>query len=442
MNIKKFLLILLSVFALVNMFTGWISLIVFVFILLGIQFCCLNKYESSFLILLFANVFGVFFFIYGVRGIGSILFLTALLIFLKEEKSILKRIASYSAPLVLILCYFGLSALFTTGGNYAGEKFFRTCTSAMFTVVPFALFFYKIEKFNLSKLALMVCAYGFFTFSVGVEYLGLPRISNIFDLGYFRIQMAFAQNSGAEVGFNYQNIGFYGCFALSLMGFFKNPTVRTDRIIKTSIYLLSSLVVLYSGSRQSIFAWLILIAIIATKGKVFSLRIIIACSILFVILQWFQSLDLWLFTDLQNANNILEGSQRDKLIEAGMSQFYSSPIWGVGYGRFRWEYGYGAYPHNFMVELLSECGIVGTTIILIIPIYFFFHNILKVHIGKENMVGVLCIIIPYIIRALVSADMSSNIEFFAILFMVPFLKHSKEMGCKYLSNGTYRLHLS
>lgn len=423
MNYKNILLITLPFIALANMFLGIIPLMLFVFILLGIQFLCLNKYESSFLLLMFANVFGIFFFIYGIRGIGSVLFIIALFVFLKEEQKIFNRIIDYSRPLIAILIFLGLSVLFTSGGDYAGEKFSRTCLSALFTVVPYALFFYRIEKFNLSKLALMVCAYGFFTFAVGVEYLDLPRINNIFDLGYFRVQMSLLSNRDGDVGFNYQTIGFYGCFAMSLLGFYNNPTVTGHKRIKAIIYFLSSLVVLYSGSRQSILAWLILIVILITKGKVFSTRIIVAGTILLLLWQWFQSLNIWLLTDLQEADNVIQGAGRDKLIETGIDQFLSAPFFGVGYGRFLWKNGYGDYPHNFFVELLCECGIIGTLIILSIPLYYFFHRILHLQISHEKMVGAACIIIPYIIRAMVSADMSWNIEFFAILFMVPFLNY-------------------
>lgn len=425
MDYKQTILILLPVFALYNLFTGAVPLLAFAIILLSIQFYCLNKFESAFLFLMFASVFGVFFFIYGIRGVGTILFLFSLIIFLREEKVIYSEILKCCIPLIAILLFFTISVFISSGGDYATDKLSQTYLSAVYTVVPISLFFYKIEKFNLIKLALMIITYGLFTYSVGIEYLNIPRIGDILDVGYFRIHMGdTTMQDNNIVSFNYQRIGFYGCFALSLLGFYDNPTIKDNSKLKLVIVVLSSLVVLYSGSRQSILAWIILILIIYAKGKIFTPKIIIASVFVFAVFEWFKTLDIWIFSSLFEADNILEGAQRDQQIEAGLNQFKSSPILGIGYGRFLWQGGYGNYPHNFLVELLCECGIIGTLYILMIPIVYFFRVILVCDISRENLVGVSCLILPYIIRALVSSDMSYNIETFAILFMIPLIRNN------------------
>jgi O-antigen ligase len=75
---------------------------------------------------------------------------------------------------------------------------------------------------------------------------------------------------------------------------------------------------------------------------------------------------------------LLEESGRPQLFNRAMLDFYSSPVVGVGLGAFgasstRNSQGYsgklskqGSYPHNIVMELLSELGVIGLILFAIV----------------------------------------------------------------------------
>lgn len=67
-------------------------------------------------------------------------------------------------------------------------------------------------------------------------------------------------------------------------------------------------------------------------------------------------------------------AERGNLYKLAVGEFVRRPFLGMGAGGFQVKYGKGYYPHNILLELLSETGIVGTLLYLMMGIYLWMKN--------------------------------------------------------------------
>ena len=98
----------------------------------------------------------------------------------------------------------------------------------------------------------------------------------------------------------------------------------------------------------------------------------------------------------------MEGSGRGPWIIQGINYFLSSPINGIGYGRYSFMGDYGQYPHNMIVELLCETGIIGL---------LFFFALLIYHIKKSWHFSeyYVFLLLVFFIRSMASGGLDTNI---------------------------------
>ena len=101
--------------------------------------------------------------------------------------------------------------------------------------------------------------------------------------------------------------------------------------------------------------------------------------------------------------NFLENSLYIKLYKSGISVFKNNPLLGVGNKNYRVEtcnpkknsinkeYWCLTHPHQVYIEMLSEHGIIGTTIILLIIFYLKFRILRKI-INSRNYLQAGCLV--------------------------------------------------
>lgn len=100
----------------------------------------------------------------------------------------------------------------------------------------------------------------------------------------------------------------------------------------------------------------------------------------------------------------------------------SMPLFGGGSGSFNWAFGWGekirgAYPHNLFLETLSETGLVGATLLLLIMAWATFTawTLLR-HPGAHPwIIPVIGLLFYSTMNAMVSGDLNSNRGVFASL---------------------------
>jgi O-antigen ligase len=112
----------------------------------------------------------------------------------------------------------------------------------------------------------------------------------------------------------------------------------------------------------------------------------------------------------------IEASGRSELISRGLELFNASPLWGVGFGHYSYNGIFDTYPHNTIVELLAEIGIIGFSFIIILCCYVIFINrqvLLFLH--RHNFKPYL-VLLPLLVRAMISLNMTLNIIVFSFIF--------------------------
>ena len=420
----EILLVIIAILGLANLFISIIPTMIFAFLILFIQFFTLNKYESAFLFSLFAGTIGAFFAIKGIRGVGSFFILLSFIVFLFDFKQLIKKYLMAIIPLLIIFAWFSLSVLSTKGGDFATEKLTRTVISGLMTSFAFAHFLYNNYKYRPYLVSIFTIVYALFVLKYSMEYYGFTSPKNIFEFGYIRNMLSEIRISDFDIKINYQGIGFMGALALSFL-FFETKS-KISKYVYVVIYTLSVIVVLYSGSRQAMLTLIIIISlhILRNNSKPMNLsKYVYFFLFVALIVYGLQRLDVWFISDLRNSGSLVESSGRSDLIDVGMKQFTEHPITGVGYGRYiNPDNEYGGSPHNIVVELLAETGFLGLFLLLSILFVFFVNHFSYLKTNAFAFFGVFCVLITFLIRSLVSADMSYNIELFTVLFMLPLFR--------------------
>lgn len=96
-----------------------------------------------------------------------------------------------------------------------------------------------------------------------------------------------------------------------------------------------------------------------------------------------------------------------------------NPIWGAGIGGWPVLTGWGdqkMYPHNLVLEVLAEYGIVGL-ILLFVPIVYALYLFLKNRSSPFSVakMAILALFINTFVNAMLTGDLSDNRVFFAML---------------------------
>ncbi|SCJ28729.1 Lipid A core-O-antigen ligase and related enzymes [uncultured Clostridium sp.] len=102
---------------------------------------------------------------------------------------------------------------------------------------------------------------------------------------------------------------------------------------------------------------------------------------------------------------------RIQFMTLSLERFKESPLFGVGIGLFQKDYSFASelarYPHNIILEILCEFGLIGITTFTIF--------ILKI-ISKIKKVPnfLICLFTFYFVNSLLSGDIVGNLEVFVI----------------------------
>lgn len=110
-------------------------------------------------------------------------------------------------------------------------------------------------------------------------------------------------------------------------------------------------------------------------------------------------------------------------------------VFGGGLGSFPIFYNetdIGDYPHNIVLEIMAEFGLIGLSIFSLFFFLTFYRGLVK---GKRSgrqpsvQLAVICLFVYYLANAMVSGDINSNralYVFMSILCLLPFLPNKHE----------------
>lgn len=185
---------------------------------------------------------------------------------------------------------------------------------------------------------------------------------------------------------NYQVVGMNTLFGISMyLAKLKNTK---PKIIIYSLIALQ--LVLTSGARQAIFGTIIIILLYLT---VFNSRnllergnnkkivyLLIGAAAFCLLLQILPMLGIDYISETLDSGD----KGREMLLAMGWNLFLRNPLLGSGVGGFNHAYPGMLYPHNFFIEVLCECGVLGVAFLIAMLVAHFRYQRLNVLFLTEN----------------------------------------------------------
>lgn len=381
-----------------------------------VAFRC-NNWERIFLFLVYyPTAVGTLMSTVGYGGIGGLFKVFGVLLMaiaIVNKKSPLKNGLKAFLPFGIVLALFAISVLTTSGGDAAVSKLYDTFLHGTFFMLSFLVFFNKFHRFDTKRMGVYYIMMSAMMLRLSIIADGIPGPAGIMDVGFLKTQTAGLEIEGFAI--SYQNLGF---LCVQGVGFYLMDLRNRIDFEKILLLLVGSLIVLYSGSRQAIVTAIAILALwfIQLRGGKQQFRwifAIIGILALYYLTQFLFSDDGLLYSVADQG--YVDGSGRGPWMLRGIELFTQNPVTGVGYGRYNIFGEYGTYPHNMIIEILAETGIVGLMSLLIISIYYVSKN-------TQAFMIVLYLFIALLLRSMVSGGLDDNIIVFTLLFCLPILK--------------------
>ncbi|KIC01411.1 hypothetical protein OA88_14080 [Flavobacterium sp. JRM] len=374
-----------------------------------------------FLIWFFFNISGLWGTIFNIPKTGFIIFLLALGCFYVSEynhKINFKEAFFKFLPIVfLFFIFFILGPMH----SYSMEKMIYIVYKGFFFIICFLVLLLN-PHINFIKITVLILLAVFQYYSYMQITLNWSGPDFFTDFGSYR--RFFVSNSGKlkDKLINYQEIGLLAVIAFGfLLNFIPSKkTLKKNDIFFYSTMAICLLVILYSGSRQSLYSLPIIYFIhLFFNEKVNKIMLIrnsiIGCLAVF----------LFLFTELNNkdsvfkessGNTIAEQINRPEEILHAFELIKSKPLLGSGLGGFATSYNNNRYyPHNIFLELLSEIGFVGTLILLLYIITILRKKQVSIKGHAYSGFMIMPIFTALFIRANLSSDLIETVCIFSFL---------------------------
>lgn len=411
------------IISLVNIFTNVIPVVPLIF---GVIIFSLIRLDliGAFLVSAFSisPILGFVLYYLGLPSYGflieAVLLIACIFQWSVNNKIKLNNFSIVFLYFVLVLVVFIISSLITTGGDYAVTKLLSTAKTGIIYLFAFGFLFSNFQKCNFIRIGLYLILYSILMLLLSTLLNNGSGPENILDFGYMRTQ-SYVSVDEDEMLVSYHYVGFLAVIGCSIMLFESFKTKLNNGFIFICL-IISILVSLYAGARQFVIISLAIFMLFyfsrVAKGSLGILLVAIGIILGVVFVSF-------LFEEGGMLNSVkeegyMDASSRGVYLLKAFNDFIENPILGVGFGRFEIFGLYGAYPHNMIVEILCEMGIVG---FLLLALLLF--KPLKILIVKQRPCVYLLII--FFFRSMVSGGLDNNIMLFSYVFAVMCLKNLK-----------------
>lgn len=383
-----------------------------------------NRHTVGLFLLMYGGPLGgVIRAMYPTLPIYGILFQMIGLILMSDLVSdLLRHHFRYFVDMLFLLIVFGIFYLIGPETVFAKNKYSEMCIHGLLMLIGYYAY-NRSNSIDAEGLSQMLIVTSICMTAYVINVISMSP-GSLLDYNWFRDQSSSfyysidEREGGPLVG--YQEIGLLALFGVSI--FLAQTKLRTMRVL---FYLACvSQLVLMSGCRQAILGLILVIIVrfVIINGNEFvrnnaierAVRIslgLIAALVLLILL--IPNLNIGIVNE-----TLAEGDQGRMIHYAeSLAIFQAHPLMGAGIG------GYQAltdhvWPHNFFLELLSETGILGTSVILLFLIVPLIRKkVGLLHVTSSNMYYFL-ILLSIFIRVMFSADFRLSIELFSAVFAV------------------------
>lgn len=322
--------------------------------------------------------------------------------------------------LVLTLILFGFFYLIGPRDEFSSDKYLKMCINGFFTLVGYYVLA-RSEKIKAEELASLLILVAICMMTFVINQYSFVR-GGLFDFNWFREQCVqydyeAYRNEHDSMLIGYQNVGMTALYGCAI--YLSQIKLKTANTCFYIVFIL--LIVLTTGCRQALLGVAVVLflryavfRLDSPTGNSFNRLIWIVIGA--VVLSF--SIDFLVSYSDVVSRTLSDGDAGRYLHYAiALVIFKNSPIVGAGIGGFH-AFADLPWPHNFFLELLCECGIIGTVLFLGILIVVLVKNKVKLlTINSSNMFFFL-VLIALLVRVMVSSDFRESIELFTAVFAV------------------------
>lgn len=392
-------------------------------LLIGLVLFRANPSTSGvYLIWFFFSISGIWSDVYQIPKAGLIAFVLALGCFYIGEfnhKINFKEAIYEFLPVVLIFVFFYFLGPMH---SYSNEKMIYITYKGIFFIICFLVLLLN-PHINYIKIIVLVLLSVFQYYSYMHIRMNWSGPDSFNDFGSYRRFFNAGSATLKDKFINYQEIGLLAIIVFSfLLNFIPNKTtVKKNDIFFYSGIFTCLLMILYSGSRQSLYSLPVIYLIYLffdkkiNKGNLF-VHIIIGAGMAMFFFIALSDTDS-VFKE-EEGDSIAEKIHRPKEILEAFQLIQSKPLFGHGLGGFASSYYNNRYyPHNIFLELLCETGFIGTLSLLLYIITLLKNNQISFKNRANSGFLILPIFIALFIRANLSSDLIETINIFSFLIV-------------------------
>tara|TARA_B110000240_G_scaffold184617_1_gene219433 strand:+ start:668 stop:1981 length:1314 start_codon:yes stop_codon:yes gene_type:complete len=407
----------------IGIYFGYTGLMICV-ILIILKVLLLGSNEKAIFFLIFGTAyFGLLFTILKIPIPGSIIsLLIGFIIVYKQMFILIRRHKKSFRYLFLFILIFFISYLYGPKTEYSNMKMISIIYYGFISLIALLVYSTNTSISN-RDLAQVLMLVGISYIVIGIDFFSYSKPTNLFDFSYFRASSIYLRNQDL----------FYISYHLPaitiLYGFsfwFSSVDLKKKEIFYLILFSITAFyVILISGTRQSLFCFFILILFrllyLNKKKRILNYFIVIAIfglSFLFVSNNVTDSL-----------NNVVEIESIEVALNRDFIRTFdmidNNLFFGVGLGGFYDEsVSKHKYPHNIILEILCEGGLIALIICLFL-IWHYFRNKKLIKYKTQNNSFLYLIFLAFLLRAFVSEDLGSNIIMFSILLAAVTVNYKK-----------------
>jgi len=250
---------------------------------------------------------------------------------------------------------------------------------------------------------------------IGIQEFGFSRPISFLDYEWYRYNSVLFSDQDTT-GISYQSLGMNGLYAFTFLLSQNRNLRKRSNFLVILFYIVCIHLVLSSGARQAIFGMLAIFILHffyyrkATSNLKRIVFILFGAVIVFSLINFILDLDIsFLSRSLSPEDgDYLNATGRGSIYLTAINIIKDYPIFGVGLGGFP-EFGKDLYPHNFILEILTETGFLGLIVLSTIIIIYF--KTFKISLKHETANGTFFFLILacLVIRAFFSSDLTESI---------------------------------
>ena len=407
----------LFILCVVNLFIPVIPQILLYPLVIGAAIYKLPKEALAFCCLLFLKDVNhaMFFLNFHVSGVAPLTVLWGLFLMKDFLKNQLSPMLKCGKHLWIVIAFMLLSMIVMGNYDVNFEKFTSFVTNGIIAYLAYSIILYKRDSIDFYRLALFCAIFAVFLLQLNAVANNYGTPASLIDFGFYRQQVGTDMyvdlaDTGVLYATHYQFFGTMCAHGFALCLALK----KLDIIQIVILFLFDMIAIGYTGARQYLFIMVVVYAIyiIKMKGNLFIKVLIIASGSIIVSYIMYESL-LSDYFGVISEMGLLAGTGREELFDVGINMFYRNPIMGVGFGGYNFWGEYGAYPHNMIVELLAEVGILGVLFILVIEI----NNKSGMSLMHNSLYGVkmFYVLLVFFLRSMISLSLTGNVVIFSVL---------------------------